>query len=302
MVFSKYEKVVIQPGTTFVMSKNASIYFYGKVSALGTKQYPIRFIAKDSNQPWGIVAVQGAATSGSSFSHVEFENGSVDSRNLIHYTAQFNIHDSNKFEVNNCKIGRNFVGDDAMHVAYSKGVINGCEFYNARSDALDIDISDVEVVNNIFYKSGNDALDIMTTRLKSSNNIFIDTGDKGISVGEWSEAEIVDSLFFKNYIGLEIKDKSNVIANNLIFIDSKDKAVNLYNKNKRYDQGGVLKADNLFFIGNNKVITDKKSSFEIKNKAEDEMPNVGKFNWYHNIKSTAYMSEIIGEDINKYVK
>ena len=109
-------------------------------------------------------------------------------------------------------------------------------------------------------------------------------------------------MFFKNYIGLEIKDKSNVIANNLIFIDSKDKAVNLYNKNKRYDQGGVLKADNLFFIGNNKVITDKKSSFEIKNKAEDEMPNVGKFNWYHNIKSTAYMSEIIGEDINKYVK
>ena len=301
MVFNKYEKVVIEPGTTFVMSKNASIYFYGKVSALGTKKHPIRFIAKDSNQPWGIVAVQGKATSGSLFSYVEFENGSVDTRNLIHYTAPFNIHDSDKFEVNNCKIGRNFVGDDSMHVAYAKGVINGCEFYNARSDALDIDISDVEVKNNIFYKSGNDALDIMTTKLKSSNNIFIDTGDKGISVGEWSEAEIIDSLFFKNYIGLEIKDKSNVVANNLIFIDSKDKAINLYNKNKRYNQGGFLRADNLFFIGNNKVIKDKKSSFEISDKIEGKLPNVGRFNWYHNIKSTAYMGEIDG-DINRYVK
>ena len=141
----------------------------------------------------------------------------------------------------------------------------------------------------------------MTTKLKSSNNIFIDTGDKGISVGEWSEAEIIDSLFFKNYIGLEIKDKSNVVANNLIFIDSKDKAINLYNKNKRYNQGGFLRADNLFFIGNNKVIKDKKSSFEISNKIEGKLPNVGKFNWYHNIKSTAYMGEIDG-DINRYVK
>ena len=168
------------------------------------------------------------------------------------------------FEVRYCKIGRNFVGDDSMHIAYSKGIVDNCEFKNAKSDGLDIDISDVNITNNRFYNSGNDGLDIMTTTMRASNNTFINMGDKGISVGEWSEANITNSSFTNTLIGLEIKDKSKVIADNLTFIDTREKAINLYNKNKRYDTGGFLEATNIKFIGNDTVKADKRSKYEIK--------------------------------------
>ena len=255
-VYDKYTTVTIAPNTTFQMDANTSLYFYGKVTAIGTKTKPIKFIAKDNTKPWGLIALQGKATSGSKFHYCYIENGSVDTRNLIHYTAQFNIHDMDNFEVKNSFIGKNYIGDDAMHIAYSTGLVDNCIFDGARSDGLDIDISDVNITNNIFKNSGNDGLDIMTTTMTASNNTFIDTGDKGISVGEWSDANITDSTFTRTMIGLEIKDKSKVVANNLTFVNTKDKAINLYNKNKRYDTGGFMQATNLKFIGNHVIKTD----------------------------------------------
>lgn len=264
LIFNEEKEVIIEPNTTFIMYPKTSIYFYGKVTAIGTNKQPIKFIAKDKNRPWGLIAVQGKSTTGSKFYYCYFENGSIDTRNLIHYTAQFNIHDMDYFEVKKCFIGKNFKGDDAMHIAYSKGIVDSCIFNNARSDALDIDISDVNITNNIFKNSGNDALDIMTTTMNATNNIFINAGDKGISVGEWSISEISNSTFIRTYIGLEIKDKSEVNASNLKFINAKNIAINLYNKNKRYDKGGFLKATNIKFIGNNKIKSDKRSNYEIK--------------------------------------
>lgn len=239
-VFDKHTTVHIAAGTRFVMEHNCSIYFYGKVLALGTQEQPIRFEAKNQHKPWGLVAVQGQASSGSKFHYCHFENGSVDSRNLIHYTAPFNLHDLHDFEVKHCFIGKNHIGDDAMHIAYATGSVENSVFEGARSDGLDIDIAKVVIRNNSFKNCGNDGLDIMTTQMEASNNTFFNTGDKGISVGEWSEANISQSLFSHTGIGLEIKDKSTVIAKDLHFLHSKEVDINLYHKNKRYDKGGSL--------------------------------------------------------------
>lgn len=266
LVFDRHTPVIIKPNTTFIMAENTSIYFYAKVTAKGTSEQPIKFIAKDAKKPWGIVAVQGKQTSGSLFEYCQFENGSIDVKNLIHYTAPFNLHDTDNFKVNHCKIGKNFKGDDAMHIAYAQGTVENSQFIDARSDGLDIDISNVIINNNIFSNSGNDGLDIMTTEMTATNNTFIETGDKGISVGEWSTAEINDSHFIRTWIGLEIKDKSNVNANNLRFIDTKNKAINLYRKNKRYDSGGQLQAGKLYFKGNDIITKDKKSKINITSK------------------------------------
>lgn len=263
LVFDKKTNVIIEPGTTFILAPKVSIYFYAKVTALGTKEHPIQFMAKDVQNPWGLVAVQGKATSNSQFAYCYFENGSVDTHNLIHYTSQFNIHDSKNFSVQNCKIGRNFIGDDAMHIAYSTGVVDRTTYIDARSDALDVDISTVTVKNCTFINSGNDALDVMTTQLIADNNTFIDMGDKGISVGEWSNATITNSTFTRTLIGIEIKDKSKVTASNLKFIDTKEKAINLYNKNSRYNEGGYLRAKNLSFSGNSTIKADNKSKVVI---------------------------------------
>ena len=261
LIFNKKTTIIIKANTTFILHPKKSIYFYGKVIAVGTKEHPIRFIAKDNSKPWGVITLQGQATSHSKFHHCSFENGSIDSQNLISYTAPFNIHDTTDFEIEACSIGRNHIGDDAMHIAYSQGIVNNSSFSGAKSDALDIDISTVTITNNNFKNSGNDALDIMTTTMIADGNSFINSGDKGISVGEWSTATITNSLFKQNHIGLEIKDQSKVEASNLTFLNSKLKDINLYNKNRRYNQGGWLKGSNLNF---KTISIDKRSTF-IKN-------------------------------------
>jgi len=263
--FDKYTTVTIKEGTTFLISKDKSIYFYGKVLALGTKQNPIKFIAKQKDKPWGAVVVQSEATSGSVFEYVEFEDGSKTTHNLIHYTAPFNIHDTKDFIVSHCTIGKNYKGDDSMHIAYSKGIVTETIFKDAKSDGLDIDISEVNVTNSLFLNSGNDGLDIMTTKLTAKNNLFINTGDKGISVGEMSDANITDSIFENCYIGLEIKDGSKAFANRLFFVNSKSKAINLYNKNRRYPLGGKLTAKDIYLYKNYKIKADKKSKYKIEN-------------------------------------
>lgn len=298
LAFDKFTSVVIKPDTTFMMDSNTSIYFFSKVTAIGTKDKPIKFIAKDPKKPWGLVAVQGKATSGSIFEYVNFENGSIDTKNLIHYTALFNIHNTNNFTVKNCKIGRNFLGDDAMHIAYANGIVDSCEFINARSDGLDIDIADVNITNSIFYASGNDGLDVMTSRINASQNLFIDTADKGISVGEWSDANITDSIFIRTAIGIEIKDKSKVKVDDLIFIDSKDKAINLYNKNKRYDTGGFLEAKHIYTLGNHNILKDRLSQKTIQTISKT-LPTLKNYQWYQNIKTTKYI-KLIDEVEVKY--
>jgi hypothetical protein len=277
--FAKNEIVEIKPGTTFRLAPDASIFFFGKVIAIGTKEQPIKFIPKLKDKPWGAIAVQGKSASGSTFKHLVLESGSVDSKNLISYTAPFNIHDVEDFTVEDCYIGKNYIGDDAMHVAYSTGIINNCVFEGARSDALDIDIADVTVSNSVFYDSGNDALDLMTSTAQLDNNIYLRTGDKGISVGEWSTVNITDNLFVQNEIGLEIKDKSIATVDNLTFVNARDKAINLYNKNSRYDRGGRLIADKVYFSGNSSTKADNKSEASIANKFH-ELPELLNQKWY----------------------
>lgn len=263
-VFKENEKVKIESGTIFTMYPGTSVFFYGEVTANGSENKPIRFIAKDRLKPWGSVVLQGKKSSGSLFNYVEFSGGSVTSRNLINYTAQFNIHDTSDFKVTNCKVGHNHIGDDSMHIAYSSGTVDKTLFYNARSDALDIDISQVSITNSIFINSGNDSLDLMTTEANVKNNLFINAGDKGISTGEWSFGNFSNNLFYQCFIGVEVKDKSIVHAENSIFINNKDKAINLYNKNSRYDEGGEFFADKVVIIGNPLINADKRSSINIK--------------------------------------
>ena len=262
LIFSKNTLVHIAPGTTFTLEADASIFFYGQVQANGSKDKYIRFIAKEQDKPWGSIVIQGESTSGSQLSYIDIKHGSITSRNLIHYPGQLNIHDSEDFKISECTIGSNFKGDDSVHIAYSSGHINNCLFYNARSDALDIDISKVTVSNNLFINSGNDALDLMTSTMTVKENLFIGAGDKCISTGEWSNGTFVDNLFYHCNIGIEVKDQSYVYADQLIFIDNQKYDINLYNKNFRYEQGGELVADHLF-MSSERMNKDKRSTVTI---------------------------------------
>ncbi len=259
LVFDKNSSIEIEAGTKFIIYPKKSIFFYGKVIAIGTKQEPILFQAQNPLQPWGAVVLQGKGATGSIFRYAKFSDGSITTRNLIDYTAPFNIHNLEDFTIDHCTIGRNYIGDDAMHISYSKGKVINSIFKDARSDELDIDIATVTLKNNSFYNAGNDALDIMTTNLYAINNHFNTTEDKGISIGEWSNATLINNDFINNYIAIEVKDQSILKLTNSKIKNAKYKAINLYRKNKRYNRGGTIIIKNLNIIGNSTITADTTS-------------------------------------------
>ncbi len=257
--------VKILPNTTFTISKGKSIFFYGKVLANGEKDRPITFKSKEPLNPFGVVAVQGGKASNSIFNYIVVQNGTSKKENLIDYTAPFNIYSVNNFKITNSTFNKNSIGDDLVHIAYSKGIVKNSIFKNAKSDGLDIDIGDIKIFNSIFKNCGNDGVDIMTTKLIAVNNKLIDTGDKGISIGEWSDANLTNNLFIRNRIAIEVKDQSLLNLKDTTIKDSNYKAINLYHKNHRYDRGGTALIENLKIEGNKIITTDKKSTIRYKN-------------------------------------
>ena len=224
---------------------------------------PIQFQARDETKPWGSIVIQGKGSSDSEFSHVRLSNGSITRFRLVNYPGQLNIHHSDNFKLSHCEIGQNHVGDDNVHIANSNAIIDDCVFYQSTRDAVDVDISSVEISNSRFLVSGNDSLDFMTTNFKVSNNIFYRANDKCLSIGEWSQGILQENLLMNCHTGIAIKDKSRASSSNMVIENTQSSAISLYRKNYRYDDGGKLLAEELYLIGNETIEQDENSSYSI---------------------------------------
>ena len=245
LVFSTNQNVTISPGTSFLLCKRCSIFFYGGVIANGTSIKPITFQRLTKDHAWGSIVIQGQHSSNSSLNHINVNGGSITSRNLIHYTGQFNIHDTNNFSINNSQFSYNSTGDDSLHIAYSNGTINNTNFTNSAFDALDIDISPVKITNSNFTNSGNDAIDLMASEVSAHNISIKIANDKCISVGEQSRFSLASSTLSSCLTGIAVKDGSSADISSISFNDFKQKAIHLYQKNTRFDRGGTISGENL---------------------------------------------------------
>lgn len=265
--FGPETTVVVKPGTNIKLASDVSIEFQGKVLAEGREDAPIRFDAVSPDRPWGVFALHGQATSGSRFLHCEWRNGSKAELRAVARTGMVSIIDTKDLVMANCFIGRNFVGDDALHWGYLTGAqIRDCKFEGANSDAFDIDISEQILIERChFVSSGNDSVDLMTSKVTISNCVFDDAGDKGVSVGESSRLELLDSRLNRCHIGIEIKDGSFADVDSDTAFVGCTTGVNLFRKNPRYSEGGTLVAGELSIIGSQNTITkDKRSTVNVK--------------------------------------
>ncbi len=267
LVFTEEQKVTILPGTNFKLYVNTSVFFYGKVIAKGTAALPIKFEQMIIGQPWGSIVIQGKKASGSHMSHIDISGGSVALRNLIHYPGQLNIHDVDSFQLENCTISNNSIGDDALHIAYSQGHIQHCVFKNTAFDALDMDIVDVTVSDSTFFNIGNDAIDLMNSKTVIDNVNIIGSGDKCISVGEASQVTIQNSQLKNCQLGIAVKDQSIVQLENIEFSIKPGNAIALYRKNPRYSKGGELQGNRLYGITEKDIVVGDYSINNIQKSA-----------------------------------
>ena len=265
--------VFIEPGTVFLLEPGASIRFAGRVDAEGTPERPIRFEPADAEQDaWGVVALQGMGTVGSRFRNCEFVGGSGWKTSMFEYSGMVSVHDTADVEFRDCQFRDSRVVDDMVHGVYTQIGFYGCVFDNALMDALDLDISDALVVDCVFRDSGNDAIDLMTARVVVHGTEMSDSLDKGISVGEDTTLLCTDVKISGCAIGVEGKDRSRAYLYNSLF-DGNEIAINAYNKNWRYADGGhVFVRKSRFANTRRSVVAAELSSIEVMDCFLDKMP------------------------------
>ena len=107
-----------------------------------------------------------------------------------------------------------------LHIVYSNNInLNKLRFVNAFSDALDVDVSsDIYISNSEFINPSNDSIDFMESKAKVENSTIIGSGDKGVSIGENSNIELLNLSLKKNNIGIAVKDSSvaNISTSKLV--------------------------------------------------------------------------------------
>ena len=105
----------------------------------------------------------------------------------------------------------------------------------------------------------------MTTEAEVRGSKFLDAGDKGISVGEGSKLQLIDSRFERCVTGIEIKDSSVAHVDDATRFVACKVGVNLYRKNTRYSNGGTLVAGDIWFEGCAEGVTaDKRSKVQVE--------------------------------------
>ena len=227
---------------------------------VGTPELPIS-IRPSGDAPWGVVSLLGPGTDGSRLAHVDMEGGSLTTFRGIEFKGMFNVYRCGDIELKSCRFGKNELSDDAVNIADSRFTVTDCVWDGARSDGFDSDMSQGTIRRTRFLNTGNDGLDLMTSRVEVFDSRFEGCGDKGVSVGEGSQALIVRGEFRSCEIGSQVKDASRAAYLSCDFVEC-GQALDAYRKKWLYRSGGHILLRECRFEGKkDKLISlDKRSS------------------------------------------
>ena len=183
-----------------------------------------------------------------------------DRFNKYFLTGCLNIIDSN---LNNVRINiQNAKCEDAINIIKSKGNISLMEIYNSLFDGLDLDFSNININQLSVSHSGNDCSDFSFGNYKIDELNLSNCGDKGVSIGERTNAGIENMNIINSNIGLASKDSSIVNVTNALIKNTKF-CISAYNKKNEFDGGRVNVNKFKCEISNEKIAKDQYSLINI---------------------------------------
>lgn len=227
-------EVILPAGLELELADGALFLSHSSVQGRGTAEQPIKIWSADGKAA-GFTVMQAAQKS--VLRHVVFAG-----LNTLHYqdwqlTGAVTFYES-EVHLARCVIRDNHC-EDGLNVVRSKFLVEGCLFTHIFSDGFDSDFSKGEMRNSRFYKTGNDGLDISGTVINVYDCTFEDCGDKGISVGEESDASVFRSSIKGCPIGVASKDLSVAYLRDITLIDC-TQGFAAYRKKPDYGGGQII--------------------------------------------------------------
>lgn len=193
-----------EKGTTLNLSNRAKILSYSPLGFKGTEEEPVLIQSKDGTGQ-GIAVIQ--ANGLSTLEHVVFDGLSNPSQAGWELTGAVNFYES-PVHILHCQF-LNSRAEDALNTVRSEFKIFQTSFRQTSSDAFDADFCEGEVAYSTFKNCTNDAIDVSGSTVSLHHLVISGTGDKGISVGEQSQAAAEHIEIENAFIAVASKDKSS---------------------------------------------------------------------------------------------
>jgi spore coat protein H len=294
--------LTIEPGVEVHFPYEGKVECYGRISAIGTKRNPIKFIPQNSANDWDNIFFLEEPSSGM-LKNVFIKDGTVNctgheltmdsctmiidkkdigenvSRKVLLYTNK------TKVLIKNSTFKSNGYGE-GMVLFYSDVTTENCSFDNI-PDAIEYIGSNKGIIrNNYVTNSPDDAID-----LNACNNILIEGNflfgniDKAISIGtEQYGASIKNivvrnNLIVRNNIGIAVKDSSVAhLSHNTFF--KNNTGITCYRKRGDYKIGGMAIVDKTILEKNKEgsAYADSYSRIKVSNTIETSAELGGKNN------------------------
>ena len=251
LIIPKLKNLIIEAGVHIKIAEGKSVLSYSPVTFAGTEYNPIIIASLEKNKPYGTFAIVGSYNSNEkvSINWLDISGGKDKWLNGMFFIGQFSIHNVPNVYINNTKV-HGSMGDDGINIKYADVLIENSKFYDNTADQMDLDFAHGVVKNSEFSGKGEldsngDGLDLSGSRLIVKNNIFTNLMDKGISIGEDTQALVYKNNILNNNLGSAVKDLSkgyfidNTFKNNKI-------AVAAYQKKQLFGGGFAYVYKNSF--------------------------------------------------------
>ena len=164
----------------------------------------------------------------------------------------------------------NMFCEDNINIIRGEGKLDYVKLRDSKFDALDIDFSKITIENINVYQSGNDCVDISYGVYNFKNIDLNKCGDKGLSIGERSNADVINFKSKNTNIAVASKDSSKVFISKSN-IDKTKICLAAYNKKPEFD-GGLINIDkfkcNKFL---KTIMKDKNSKIILEKKINDDV-------------------------------
>jgi hypothetical protein len=250
IIIPKGIELVIQPGAELRFDTGISLISYGTIKALGIKENPITFYGYEDTTKWGVVGLLHEKAKGF-FENCIFEGGGEAYINGAYFSGMLAAHYAD-LEVRSSifrKAGEGG-GDDAINIKYGKALISDSYFFKNGGDAIDLDFAKVgsKIRDSYFLENGNDGINISESKVVLKNILVSKSGNRGVSLGERTQAEIDGLRIEDSKIAITSKDSSKVKLSHGVFINNSIGAM-AYRKKKLYE-GGEIHITNTLFEGN----------------------------------------------------
>lgn len=186
---------------------------------LNAKSKVLNFILKDRGDKIVIHDghVNGWKITGSSKTAISLEV--PDARHDAHLlTSSLTIQDSSLSDLE--VIFNGGLLEDSLNLVRVKGHISKLQISNSFQDALDADFSDLVIDAVSVDNAGNDCIDFSSGKYSVRNAILTGCADKGLSIGERSEAKFTSVKIQDASVAFVSKDSSVLIVDDAVVTDS----------------------------------------------------------------------------------